>query len=127
MTTESQARGLRRTLTGVVTSTKTQKTVTVKVQRTYKHPKYKKYVREARRVHAHDEAETAQVGDVVELASMRPMSKLKRWRMVRVVEAAPDRGVSVSEAAKSGVGDVTGSEGRAPQAEEAPVAEGGEA
>ena len=103
-----QARGLRRSLTGVVTSTKMQKTITVLTQRTYKHPKYKKYVRQSRKVHAHDEAQQAAVGDVVELGSMRPMSKLKRWRLIRVVEAATDRGVSVAAASGADVADVAG-------------------
>ncbi len=108
MTETNNNRGARRTLQGVVTSTKMAKTITVKVQRTFKHPKYKKYVREAKNVHAHDEGEVANVGDVVELTSMRPMSKLKRWRMVRVAEAAPDRGVSVAAASQTGVGEVPG-------------------
>jgi len=103
-----EARGLRRSLTGVVTSTKMQKTITVLTQRTYKHPKYKKYVRQSRKVHAHDEAQQAVVGDVVELGSMRPMSKLKRWRLVRVVEAATDRGVALADAAQTDVADVAG-------------------
>lgn len=113
MSVEKQARGMRRMLYGVVTSTKMQKTITVQVQRTFKHPKYKKYVRESKKVHAHDEDGTAHVGDVVELGSMRPMSKLKRWRLVSVVEAAPDRGVTVDAASQSDVGDVTGQDGGA--------------
>jgi small subunit ribosomal protein S17 len=93
---QDSARGLRQTVDGVVTSTKMTKTITVQVRRTYKHPKYKKYVRETRKVHAHDEGGLAKVGDRVELAATRPLSKLKRWRLVRVVEAALDRGVPES-------------------------------
>lgn len=113
MSAENEARGMRRTLYGTVTSTKMQKTITVQVQRTFKHPKYKKYVRESKKVHAHDETGAAHVGDTVELGSMRPMSKLKRWRLVSVVEAAPDRGVTVDAASQSDVGDVTGQDGGA--------------
>ena len=106
--TNEPTRGLRRTITGVVTSTKMQKTITVQVRRTYKHPKYKKYVRETRRVHAHDGDELAKVGDVVELASTRPLSKSKRWRLVRVVEVSAERGLPEGELFESDVADVTG-------------------
>lgn len=94
--TTSAARNLRQTLIGRVTSDKMAKTITVKVERTFKHPKYGKYVRRDKRYHAHDEGEVAGIGDLVEIASTRPLSKLKRWRLVRVVEAAPDRGVDLT-------------------------------
>ena len=106
--TKESARGMRRTITGVVTSTKMQKTITVQVRRTYKHPKYKKYVRETRRVHAHDGQEQAKVGDLVELVSTRPLSKTKRWRLVRVVEASQERGLPEGTMFESDVTDVTG-------------------
>lgn len=86
------ARNLRATLIGRVTSDKMSKTITVLVERTYKHPKYGKYMRSNKRYHAHDEGELAGVGDLVEIAATRPLSKLKRWRLVRIVEAAPERG-----------------------------------
>ena len=110
MTTESKQRGLRRTLTGVVTSTKSKQTITVEVSRKFQHPKYEKYVRKQKRYHAHDEGEKAAVGDVVELGATRPVSKIKRWRLVRIVEAAPDRGVEVEAAASTGLGDQGGGE-----------------
>ena len=94
--TTTSARNLRATLIGRVTSDKTSKTITVKVERTYKHPKYNKYVRRDKRYHAHDEDEVAGTGDLVEIMATRPISKLKRWRLVRVVEAAPDRGVDLT-------------------------------
>jgi hypothetical protein len=56
-------------------------------------------VRRNKKYHAHDEKEEASVGDLVEIVGTRPLSKLKRWRLVRVVEAAPERGVEVSESA----------------------------
>ncbi len=94
--TTTSARNLRATLIGRVTSDKTSKTITVRVGRTFKHPKYNKYVRRDKRYHAHDEGEVAGVGDLVEIMATRPLSKLKRWRLVRVVEAAPDRGVDLT-------------------------------
>jgi len=75
----------RRTLEGTVTSDKCEKTITVQVERTYKHPKYKKYVRKVARFHAHDEKSEAKRGDRVEIAACRPMSATKRWRLVRVL------------------------------------------
>lgn len=111
--TTTKARNLRQTLIGRVTSDKTSKTITVQVKRTFKHPKYNKYVRRDKKYHAHDEAEAAGVGDLVEIALTRPISKIKRWRLVRVVEAAPDRGVDLtkgenlpaSQPAEAGGGD----------------------
>lgn len=76
----------RRTLEGVVISDKMTKTITVEVERTYRHAKYKKYVRKAARYHAHDESSAAHKGDRVEIMACRPMSRLKRWLLVRVIE-----------------------------------------
>ena len=79
------ARNSRRTLQGTVTSTKMDKTITVRVERTYKHPKYDKYVRSHSKFLAHDEKTEALEGDVVEIDSTRPLSKRKRWRLTRIV------------------------------------------
>jgi small subunit ribosomal protein S17 len=95
----TQERGLRRTLTGIVTSSKMANTITVQVQRTYKHPKYGKYMRKNKKYHAHDEAEVGSVGDKVEIVATRPYSKIKRWRLLSVLEKAPERGVDVATAA----------------------------
>ena len=84
----TDTRTTRRTLEGVVTSDKMQKTITVLVTRTFKHPKYKKYVREHAKYHAHDEQGLAKLGDRVEIMSCRPLSKLKRWRLVEVIGKA---------------------------------------
>ncbi len=81
-------RNERRTLEGTVTSDLSSKTITVEVERTYKHPKYKKYVRKVARYHAHDEKGEAKKGDRVELRACRPLSKTKRWLLVRVVARA---------------------------------------
>lgn len=85
--TETGERNRRRVLQGVVSSAKMDKTITVEVERRFAHPKYGKFVRTHKKYHAHDETSEASVGDVVEIASTRPLSKLKRWRLVRVVEA----------------------------------------
>ena len=102
---ETKQRGLRRTLTGVVTSTKMEKTITVQVERTFKHPKYKKYVRRNKKVHVHDPESTAKVGDTVEIMASRPISKIVRWRLVGIVTAALDRGVDVAQAANTGLSE----------------------
>ncbi len=81
-------RNNRRTVRGVVVGDKMDKTVTVQVERVYKHPMYKKYVRSHSKYHAHDEQGEARVGDTVELMSCRPLSKLKRWRLLRVLTKA---------------------------------------
>jgi small subunit ribosomal protein S17 len=92
---DAKPRAQRRTLHGRVTSTRMNNTITVLVERTFKHPKYGKYVRKNKAYHAHDPAEQARDGDLVEIMASRPISKLKRWRLVRVVEAAPERGAEV--------------------------------
>lgn len=81
-------RNRRRTVEGRVTSDKMAKTITVLVNRTYRHPKYGKYLRKQVKYHAHDEENVGKVGDLVEIVECRPTSRLKRWRLVRVVEAA---------------------------------------
>ncbi len=75
----------RRTLRGTVTSDSMQKSITVLVERTFRHLKYGKFVRRHKKYMAHDEKSEAHVGDLVEIASTRPLSKNKRWRLVRVM------------------------------------------
>jgi small subunit ribosomal protein S17 len=70
---------------GVVTSDKMQKTITVVVERLQKHPIYKKYVRKRTVLKAHDEKNEARIGAVVEVEFSRPLSKTKRWNLVRIV------------------------------------------
>ena len=77
-------RNKRRKLTGVVTGTKADKTITIEVVRTFKHPKYGKYVCRTTKYLAHDEKGEARLGDTVIVASTRPLSKRKRWRLVEV-------------------------------------------
>jgi small subunit ribosomal protein S17 len=81
-------RGSRKQVTGVVVSDKMDKSITVKVDRLVKHPKYRKFVSRNSKFYAHDEKNEAGEGDTVEIAETRPLSKLKRWRLVRVVARA---------------------------------------
>lgn len=79
---------MRKHLTGVVTGDKTSKTRRVEVARVYRHPKYGKTVRRRIVCHMHDEKNESHVGDLVEIVESRPLSALKRWALVRVVQAA---------------------------------------
>jgi small subunit ribosomal protein S17 len=92
-----RARKPRRTMVGTVVSTKMQDTITVQVERLYKHAKYGKYLRERKRYHAEAAQGSAADGDVVEIMATRPLSKTKRWRLVRVVTRGVERGAEVSE------------------------------
>ena len=82
---EAEPRSRRKTEIGVVTSDKMTKTRRVEIERLVPHPKYGKYLRKRTVCHAHDEANNTHVGDTVEIMETRPLSKLKRWRIVRVV------------------------------------------
>jgi small subunit ribosomal protein S17 len=86
VTTETLDRNLRKTRIGVVTSNKMTKTITVAVERKVKHPIYGKFVKKTSKFHAHDEKNEASIGDVVRIMETRPLSKLKRWRLVEIVE-----------------------------------------
>ncbi|MEY3179481.1 MAG: hypothetical protein RJB42_1724 [Bacteroidota bacterium] len=81
-------RKLRKTKTGVVSSDKMEKTITVAVERKVKHPIYGKFVKKTTKFHAHDEKNEAKPGDVVRIMETRPLSKTKRWRLVEIVEKA---------------------------------------
>mmetsp|Transcript_12969 Transcript_12969/g.42778 ORF Transcript_12969/g.42778 Transcript_12969/m.42778 type:complete len:97 (+) Transcript_12969:2797-3087(+) len=69
----------KRILTGTVTSDKTDKTVTVKVERKVKHPLYGKIIRRSKKYHAHDETNQYTIGDVVRIEETKPISKTKTW------------------------------------------------
>jgi small subunit ribosomal protein S17 len=81
-------RGRRKTVTGTIVSDKMDKTVTVQVARRLRHPLYGKYVTKTKKYHAHDAANECGMGDVVRLMETRPMSRLKRWRVVEIVKKA---------------------------------------
>ena len=79
-------RNLRKTKTGIVTSNKMAKTITIAVERKVKHPIYGKFVKKTSKFHAHDEKNECSIGDIVKIMESRPLSKTKRWRLVEVVE-----------------------------------------
>ena len=81
-------RGKQKTLVGVVTSDKMEKTVIVRVNRLVLHPIYKKYVRKRKKIKAHDEKKQCHMGDKVLLIETRPLSREKRWRVKEVLERA---------------------------------------
>jgi small subunit ribosomal protein S17 len=83
---EDDGRNSRRVVQGVVSGDKAAKTIAVTIERRFKHIKYQKYIRRHEKIYAHDEQNEAHIGDTVELMECRPLSKLKRWRLVRVVE-----------------------------------------
>lgn len=85
---ETQQRGKRRRVTGIVTSDKMNKTRRVEIPRLVKHPRYGKFVRRRTVCYAHDESNQSRVGDTVELLESRPLSKLKHWVLMRVVRKA---------------------------------------
>lgn len=85
---ETEQRNNRKVREGVVVSDKMDKTVVVAVKDKVKHPLYKKTVNKNKRFKAHDENNECGVGDTVEIAETRPLSKDKRWRVVRIVEKA---------------------------------------
>lgn len=81
-------RGRRKIRVGVVVSDARDKTVTVEVRDSKRHPKYGKTVPVRKRFHAHDEANDAHIGDTVRIVETRPISKSKHWRVDEVVERA---------------------------------------
>jgi small subunit ribosomal protein S17 len=82
---------LRPTRVGTVTSAARQKTIRVEVAYSVRHEKYGKFLRKQTVYHAHDETNDARLGDTVEIVQTRPISKQKRWRLVRVVQRAPQQ------------------------------------
>lgn len=78
----------RKFLVGIVTSTKMQKTVTVKVETRFKHPLYRKLVIHSKKYHVHDETQETTVGDKVEIMETRPISKTVNWTISRIIERA---------------------------------------
>ena len=85
---ETENRNARKVRTGVVVSISGNKSVTVKIDYRKHHPKYGKMMTSSKKLHAHDEECTAGVGDTVRVMETRPMSKMKRWRLIEVVERA---------------------------------------
>jgi small subunit ribosomal protein S17 len=81
-------RGKRKSKVGIVTSDKMNKSRVITVERNVKHPMYKKYVKKSSKFMAHDENNESKVGDRVRIMETRPLSALKRWRIVEILERA---------------------------------------
>lgn len=90
-TVNNTVRHQRKERTGEVVSSKMQKTIVVSVKRRFPHPQFKKVVTSFKKFYAHDEKSEAKVGDVVRIEETRPLSKMKRWRLVEVVERAQEQ------------------------------------
>ena len=81
-----ETRNLRKERTGVVTSNKMDKSITVAIKWKEKHPIYGKFVSKTKKYHAHDENNECNIGDTVKIMETRPLSKTKRWRLVQIIE-----------------------------------------
>lgn len=91
MAESTESRGTRKVRKGVVVSRSGDKSIVVQAERRMRHPLFGKVVRQVRKFHAHDEQNAAKVGDQVVITECRPLSKMKRWRLVekRPTEGAP--------------------------------------
>lgn len=94
-----EERGIRKELAGIVVSDKMDKTIVVRVERTYRHPLYLKVLRSSKKVYVHDEKEEANPGDLVKIIETRPLSRLKRWRLIEVLEKGKEE-IPVKERAE---------------------------
>ena len=88
MSNIENARNLRKTRSGVVVSDKMDKTIVVAIKDNIKHPLYKKIIKRTIKLKAHDEKNECGIGDKVEVMETRPLSKEKRWRLVKILEKA---------------------------------------
>ena len=84
----SEERNARKMRQGVVVSAGNDKTIVVQIEERKPHPVYKKMMVTTKKFHAHDEKNEAGVGDTVHIMETRPLSKMKRWRLVQIVEKA---------------------------------------
>lgn len=84
--TAEKPEGLRKTRVGVVTSTKMDKTIVVEYVARVPHPKFKKIIKKSKKFYAHDEDGAAKLGDKVRIVETRPLSRLKRWKLVEVID-----------------------------------------
>lgn len=83
-----ETRNLRKERTGIVTSNKMDKSVTVEIERRVKHPIYGKFMKKTSKFMAHDEKNECNIGDKVRIMEVRPLSKNKCWRLVEIIERA---------------------------------------
>jgi small subunit ribosomal protein S17 len=94
--TETEDRGARRVVTGLVTRDKMDKTRRVEIRRLVRHKRYGKFIKAKTICYVHDEANDSKIGDTVEIMETRPLSKTKNWRLLRIVRKAPAK---ITEAA----------------------------
>ncbi len=85
-TATAATRGIRKTLVGEVVSDKMDKTVVVRTVSRVPHPRFGKIVKQTAKFHAHDEKNEAKLGDKVRIMETRPLSRLKRWRLIEVLK-----------------------------------------
>ena len=85
---KNDGRDIRKQKIGIVTSNKMDKTITVSIERKLRHPIYGKFVKKTNKFHAHDEKNECNIGDVVRISETRPLSKLKSWRLLEILERA---------------------------------------
>ncbi|MCX7954972.1 MAG: 30S ribosomal protein S17 [Bacteroidales bacterium] len=85
---EKTKRNQRKVRIGTVTSNKMNKTIVVSEEKRVKHPKYNKYIKRTKKYYVHDENNECNIGDVVKIMETRPLSRLKRWRLVEIIERA---------------------------------------
>jgi len=101
---QTKERGRRRVEIGVVTRDKMNKTRRVEIPRLVKHPRYSKYIKRRTICYVHDEKNESRLGDTVEIMETRPLSKLKNWRLIRVVIKAPEQVATIGTTAEEAVG-----------------------
>jgi len=111
MTSKNENRRIVRRV-GVVKSDGMDKSIIVRRDRLVQHPLYKKYMRRSTRLAVHDADNTAYTGDEVEIVQTRPLSKTKRWRLVRVLRTAPrsDDAIAAEAAAAAAAADESGTD-----------------
>jgi len=81
-------RNARKTRQGIVVSDRMNKTIAIELTRTMRHPEYNRIVRRRSKLYAHDENNECGIGDLVQVMETRPLSKMKRWRLVKILEKA---------------------------------------
>jgi small subunit ribosomal protein S17 len=96
---KAPVRGNRKIIDAVVVSTKMQKTIIVETSHRVRHPKYKKFLSRSTKYYVHDETNDARVGDTVRISETKPLSKLKRWRLLEVLKRAPQIDAVLNNAA----------------------------
>lgn len=89
-TEQENKRGTQKTRVGKVISDSMDKTIVVESERSFRHPLYRKVIRKTSKFYAHDEKNECKKGDMVKIAGTRPLSKLKRWRLVEVVKKSAE-------------------------------------